>query len=163
VRAGDYYMKQFGLQTDPIYQWMGVIFLFGFYLTFGAVTSRLASKLQPITPLGTKRLHKIHTADPEVDEEVSDDEELPQPQADGQSPQSTVVPETKIRMKNRESFKLSALPFVPVTLGWRNINYTVYIGEKKVPRQLLTDISGFSAPGQMTALMGSSGAGMFHE
>jgi len=65
---------------------------------------------------------------------------------------------------SKQSFQLTALPFVPVTLSWRHINYTVDIppakrGDKPTKRQLLKDISGFAAPGKMTALMGSSGAG----
>ncbi|ORX92221.1 hypothetical protein K493DRAFT_316720, partial [Basidiobolus meristosporus CBS 931.73] len=45
------------------------------------------------------------------------------------------------------------------TLSWSHINYTVPV--KGVPggRQLLHDVSGWSAPGKLTALMGSSGAG----
>ena len=61
----------------------------------------------------------------------------------------------------KASFQLTALPFVPVTLAWQNINYSVEVGagKDKHSRQLLCDISGFAAPGKMTALMGSSGAG----
>ena len=65
------------------------------------------------------------------------------------------------RPNPKQSFQLSALPFVPVTLAWRNINYSVEVGKgkDKHERMLLCDISGFAAPGRMTALMGSSGAG----
>jgi ATP-binding cassette subfamily G (WHITE) protein 2 (SNQ2) len=41
---------------------------------------------------------------------------------------------------------------------WKNVNYSVPIpGE--ADRKLLADISGFVAPGKLTALMGESGAG----
>ncbi|GAA5921798.1 hypothetical protein JCM3775_001825 [Rhodotorula graminis] len=40
---------------------------------------------------------------------------------------------------------------------WRNVNYTVPV--KGGERKLLSDISGYVAPGKMTALMGESGAG----
>ncbi|KAI8917027.1 ABC-2 type transporter-domain-containing protein [Powellomyces hirtus] len=40
---------------------------------------------------------------------------------------------------------------------WKHINYTVQT--KDGPKQLLNDVSGFVRAGQMTALMGSSGAG----
>ena len=41
--------------------------------------------------------------------------------------------------------------------SWENINYDVTI--KGNPRRLLNNVSGFVAPGKMTALMGESGAG----
>lgn len=48
-----------------------------------------------------------------------------------------------------------AAPFL-----WRNINYTVPVkAEPTGKRQLLRNVSGWSRPGNLTALMGSSGAG----
>ncbi|PWN48587.1 putative SNQ2-ABC transporter [Violaceomyces palustris] len=41
--------------------------------------------------------------------------------------------------------------------SWRDVNYDVMI--KGNPRRLLNNVSGFVAPGKMTALMGESGAG----
>ena len=43
------------------------------------------------------------------------------------------------------------------TFSWEHVNYDVLI--KGSPRRLLDDVSGFVAPGKMTALMGESGAG----
>jgi ATP-binding cassette subfamily G (WHITE) protein 2 (SNQ2) len=44
------------------------------------------------------------------------------------------------------------------TFTWKNLNYTVPIpGEDD--RQLLSNVSGYVAPGKLTALMGESGAG----
>ncbi|KNC98741.1 uncharacterized protein SPPG_09301 [Spizellomyces punctatus DAOM BR117] len=40
---------------------------------------------------------------------------------------------------------------------WKHINYTV--PTKDGPKQLLNDVSGYVRPGELTALMGSSGAG----
>jgi ABC-type multidrug transport system ATPase subunit len=65
----------------------------------------------------------------------------------------------------------SEIPFQPVTLVWDNLWYTVTVdvapmGKREGGRQahttqleLLKSVSGFAKPGQMTALMGSSGAG----
>ena len=64
-----------------------------------------------------------------------------------------------------KSFQMAGLPFTPVSLAWRDINYFVTIvtgkgkEKQKVEKQLLKGINGFSQPGTLTALMGSSGAG----
>ena len=42
--------------------------------------------------------------------------------------------------------------------SWQHINYTVPTDQGDI-RQLLSDVSGFVAPGKLTALMGESGAG----
>jgi len=44
------------------------------------------------------------------------------------------------------------------TFTWQHVNYTVPISGEP-DRQLLSDVSGFVAPGKLTALMGESGAG----
>jgi ATP-binding cassette, subfamily G (WHITE), member 2, SNQ2 len=45
---------------------------------------------------------------------------------------------------------------------WRNVQYDVTI-KKGETRRLLDDVSGFVAPGKLTALMGESGAGKVRE
>jgi hypothetical protein len=60
--------------------------------------------------------------------------------------------------KKSGGLALSALPFTPVTLAWHNLHYSVTL-PNGTERVLLKDISGFGVPGQMTALMGASGAG----
>ena len=42
--------------------------------------------------------------------------------------------------------------------SWKNIEYEVPISGKEM-RKLLDDVSGYVAPGKLTALMGESGAG----
>ena len=43
------------------------------------------------------------------------------------------------------------------TFSWRHLNYAVSVSGDR--RLLLDDVSGFVAPGKLTALMGESGAG----
>jgi ATP-binding cassette subfamily G (WHITE) protein 2 (SNQ2) len=50
------------------------------------------------------------------------------------------------------------VPMMTDVFTWRNVQYDVTL-KKGETRRLLDDISGFVAPGKLTALMGESGAG----
>ncbi|KAI5121205.1 hypothetical protein M0805_006006 [Coniferiporia weirii] len=51
-----------------------------------------------------------------------------------------------------------ASPVMTDVFSWQHLDYTVPIGKGET-RKLLEDVSGFVAPGKLTALMGESGAG----
>ena len=55
----------------------------------------------------------------------------------------------------------SVLPFEPMTVAWRNIEYTVNLPKQLGggTKQLLRGVSGYAEPGKLLALMGASGAG----
>ncbi|KAF8624553.1 hypothetical protein AX15_005817 [Amanita polypyramis BW_CC] len=48
-------------------------------------------------------------------------------------------------------------PMMTDVFSWQHANYTVQVGSES--RRLLDDVSGYVAPGKLTALMGESGAG----
>ena len=179
-RQGDTYLELFDLRTESIWKWMGIVYLGGFYTTFCCLSMILLSRLRPITPIGTRKTasadhdHPHHangvangtngTGIVAMEPNVTGATIVQVEATDSDSPSSQtrsvkVLP--KGLRSNKMSFQLTALPFTPVTLSWKNINYQVEVGSGKSKkwRTLLTDISGFAAPGRMTALMGSSGAG----
>lgn len=49
-------------------------------------------------------------------------------------------------------------PAMTDIFSWQHLNYTIPLGHGE-HRKLLDDVSGFVAPGKLTALVGSSGAG----
>jgi ATP-binding cassette subfamily G (WHITE) protein 2 (SNQ2) len=53
-------------------------------------------------------------------------------------------------------------PQMTDVFSWQHLNYTVSLSGG-VKRQLLNDISGYVAPGKLTALMGESGAGKVYD
>lgn len=61
----------------------------------------------------------------------------------------------KVRNDNGDSIEV---PMMSDIFTWRHMEYDVSLG-KGESRRLLDDISGFVAPGKLTALMGESGAG----
>ncbi|KAJ3516223.1 hypothetical protein NLJ89_g1261 [Agrocybe chaxingu] len=65
---------------------------------------------------------------------------------------------TPVRAVERTSYTTEGAPTTTDVFSWQHINYVVPVpGEPD--RQLLEDISGYVAPGKLTALMGESGAG----
>lgn len=53
---------------------------------------------------------------------------------------------------------MNSTPEMTDVFTWQHLNYVVPIGHGET-RQLLMDVSGYVAPGKLTALMGESGAG----
>jgi len=70
---------------------------------------------------------------------------------------STVLPEKTLATPTAPAFS-SQSRLEQDIFSWRSINYTVPIPGAP-DRQLLSDVSGYVAPGKLTALMGESGAG----
>ena len=138
---------------------MAVVYLFGFWLfMMGLGILALATLRYPLT-VGTKRFK-----DEDADVEKEDKDERA-----GNEQKThlaiTLDKATATAQHSASSFKMqtaaTALPFAPVNLAWRDIHYTVVVekDKKKVERKLLTGISGYAKAGQLTALMGASGAG----
>jgi ATP-binding cassette subfamily G (WHITE) protein 2 (SNQ2) len=66
-------------------------------------------------------------------------------------------PDSEEKMRN-DSGDSIVVPMMSDVFTWRHMQYDVSLGHGET-RRLLDDISGFVAPGKLTALMGESGAG----
>lgn len=90
----------------------------------------------------------------EAEAAVGDDEEQ------GRANSSPVNVESQEEAVNEDSKAKQAIreqPKMMNTFSWQNIDYVVSVSGEK--RQLLDRVSGYVAPGKLTALMGESGAG----
>ena len=192
VREGDFDLQQFDVNTNEQYKWAGIGYLLGFFALFAVISSLAISHIRAGVSLGTKRVASVEAnqvreqATPVVSGgQVPTDVELaatppeaqnganpenganPNPNTTGAEMQGTQVTIGIAKQPSQfsRSFQMAGLPFTPVSLAWRDINYFVTIvsgkgkAKKKVEKQLLKGINGFSQPGTLTALMGSSGAG----
>jgi ATP-binding cassette subfamily G (WHITE) protein 2 (SNQ2) len=67
-------------------------------------------------------------------------------------------PTDKMRNESGTTSVDVAVPMMSDVFTWRHLQYDVRIGKGET-RRLLEDVSGYVAPGKLTALMGESGAG----
>jgi len=74
-------------------------------------------------------------------------------------PSSDEIDEKKASIDIESGQSRKHTDFEPVTISFRDINYTVFPRNMKAGKQLLHQVSGIFRPGRLTALMGSSGAG----
>ncbi len=70
-----------------------------------------------------------------------------------------VVPMVKSQTYHSSASSVVLDMFIPTTLSFRNITYTVPNDSGGGDLQLLNSVSGFAQPGRMTAIMGATGAG----
>ncbi|THH30475.1 hypothetical protein EUX98_g3698 [Antrodiella citrinella] len=63
-----------------------------------------------------------------------------------------------IKQKDRSRVSVVEAPAMTDVFSWQHLNYTVPLGRGN-QRKLLDNVSGYVAPGKLTALVGSSGAG----
>ena len=126
----------------------------GFLAAYFFLTERNAGKAGEAIRTSYKQGTKL--ADTQSASADTTDIEKAQPPIASPSLENTQRDET-----HNETKEQPAAPVAPVmtdTFSWQHINYTVPMPDGS-QRQLLDDISGFVAPGKLTALMGESGAG----
>jgi len=152
---GATYLEAFEVQTDRAWQWAGVGYILGFFLVCILASAYLLKTVRFDLLQGTKRkkddLPLIAANSPPVTKSLQTIE-IPNPALGGARPKSSS------RIINN-SF---SLPFTPLSLAFHDLHYTVKVKNSEgatVDRKLLNGISGYVKPGQLTALMGASGAG----
>jgi ATP-binding cassette, subfamily G (WHITE), member 2, SNQ2 len=68
-----------------------------------------------------------------------------------------VSPDVVEKDRNESGDSIS-VPMMSDVFTWRHVEYDINLGKGET-RRLLEDVSGYVAPGKLTALMGESGAG----
>ncbi|OWZ23400.1 Pleiotropic drug resistance protein transporter [Phytophthora megakarya] len=151
LRMGEYYLQLFDFKTERIWIVYCVIYMVVFYMC--------------CMTLGYFSLEYLRYEAPE-NMTVSDipREENATKEAPTEENVYALASTPKALSKSREETILDVVrvptAFTPVTLAFRDLHYSVPKPlNPKESIQLLKGISGFALPGQMTALMGASGAG----
>lgn len=133
----------------------GIIIAFGIgflfcLLTFTEINTGHAGE-------GSATLFKAGSKAPvikEAEAAVGDDEEKGHANS---SPVSVDGQEGAVKEDSKAKQAIREQPKMMNTFSWQHINYFITVSGEK--RQLLDDVSGYVAPGKLTALMGESGAG----
>ena len=97
----------------------------------------------------------IASASPSDEEKGASSARAP---ADDDEDEKKRLPTSKEEAQRETEEALEKQPAMTDVFSWQHLRYTVPIGHGET-RQLLDDVSGYVAPGKLTALMGESGAG----
>lgn len=157
----DVYMDSFTFLKGLDYRWAGAGVLIAYYVIFGLVIQPLLLKFvrydsAPGTQRGPKGfdpedLDDLKTAAAAAGAKY----EAPAP-AEALAEGSVAVPMPRAPSSAAAG---NTARFVPVTLAFKDVCYSVPIKGQPHPKQLLHNVSGFAKPGTITALCGASGAG----
>ena len=169
MTLGDAYLLTFEVQTESAWKWAGIGYMLGFFFASLLAASYLLVTVRFDLLQGTKRKKDDGSSAPST--------------ATGTGPAATAGPGTAVKTPSLQTIDIPAphlsrgqsgqrssrvinatfaIPFQPMSLVFTDLHYTVKVknAEKQtVDRKLLNGISGYVKPGQLTALMGASGAG----
>ncbi|KAH9484099.1 Brefeldin A resistance protein [Psilocybe cubensis] len=160
VDGNNFVLLSYGFKHSNLWMNFGIViaFLVGFvgaYLLFTEVNTKSAAVRATVLYRRGAIIKKSTRAENVQDEEMMDvlDEKPPNTPI---SPKSFEASHTPAAVTAEE--KSDGVIRHSDVFSWRNINYTVPIPGKE-DRLLLSNVSGYVAPGKLTALMGESGAG----
>jgi ATP-binding cassette, subfamily G (WHITE), member 2, SNQ2 len=149
VYGDDYIAAQFGYYYSHIWRNFGILLLFSVvFILFAAVFSEVLEwNLGGGGALHYKKMSSTLKRQPQS----GIDEEEKQVDIDSRRPSYS-----NFTLDNNSGVQVN-LETSTSTFTWEDLTYTIpYDGSSKV---LLNKVSGYCAPGKMTALVGSSGAG----
>ncbi|KAG1807446.1 ABC-2 type transporter-domain-containing protein [Suillus subaureus] len=141
----------YGYSYSDLWKNYGIIIAFGvgfFVLLLIAAEYNTNSAFDTVVTLfkqGTRAMEDIATTE---DEEKSSKLSTRPPSLDGGAPRTAGAP---------ASYSALEKPATNDVFTWQHIQYVVPVSGGE--RRLLDDVSGYVAPGKLTALMGESGAG----
>ena len=169
---GDEYLRVYEINTQRELWWLGPVYLIGLYLTLSAAATFALHVSRAWPSRGTKRNQDAESLQEE--ERLFTEAAAAGVTSPAQLPAMIpgVVHEVRLgtglsSVSLQEVAQDAELNFTPINLAFRDLCYYVPIESKDpntgkksiVEKQLLRSISGFAKAGELTALMGSSGAG----
>lgn len=148
------YLNQFEVPSEKEWKFAGFGYEFALFIICIIAASVCLIRYRFDLVQGTKRINKEDAIDISTSESM--DITIPVP------PSSLHVPNTVTQHSSTNVNTSMSLPFVPASLTFKNLHYTVKVKSddgKTIDRKLLNGVSAYVKSGQCTALMGSSGAG----
>ena len=163
---GDAYLSIWQIKLDDRYKWAGVAFLAGLFLVFLACSALVLKHKRSWLTVGTRRDHSAEECIVEEDGRVlaaSMQVEVPVQARIGAKSTSAAAAIEDARV----AAEANQLAFQRMDLAFVDLRYTVTVTEiddatgmpRTYERALLQGINGYAKAGELTALMGSSGAG----
>jgi ABC-type multidrug transport system fused ATPase/permease subunit len=166
--GGDTYLRVWQISTNSAYKWAGIGYLIGVFVLVVCLSALVLARKRSWLTVGTRREHaeEGHAQDAHGSSaSLAALDSLQRPR---------VVEDVRIGMKTSSMVRdadaaqareaSNQLPFQRMDITFTNLNYTVTVPDEERPgktrdRMLLQNVNGFARAGELTALMGSSGAG----
>ncbi|KAG1708964.1 hypothetical protein DVH05_022596 [Phytophthora capsici] len=140
MQMGEYMLSVYGVPVEKYWLWYGIVYLGAAYVFFMVLSCLVLEYWRYETP----EMISLN-----VGENISKDVD-----------NYTLVSTPKVSDHVEVPVTRSGRHFIPVTLAFRDLWYSVPDPTNpKATIDLLKGVSGFTLPGTITALMGSSGAG----
>lgn len=167
---GDIYLEAYEFTLDKAYLWAAIIYLLFVFVAFALCGAVAVRTVRYERNVGTSRIaseeeeEEVAPAAAAVGEPTKGATVAPAPADATALPVDSTpasVPSSTSTSNGGAHPTGHALAFTPVSLTFKDITYDVQLPRKLGggKRRLLRGVSGYSAPGTMTALMGASGAG----
>ena len=147
-------MDTISIEDDSSWFWGGALFCLGFFCVtfYGAV--RALKKVRITRNVGSSR---TGTADDEENDAAREKKPKPTDAAVVAAAASAVVDDVAVNVNVEQS----SVEFVPMSIAWRDLEYTVDVAKQAGggTKKLLQSVTSAARPGRVLALMGASGAG----
>ncbi|KAF8965800.1 ABC-2 type transporter-domain-containing protein [Flammula alnicola] len=156
VEGSLYLALSFGYYQKNLWRNFGILVAFGIFfllclLTFTELRTGHSGEGSVLRYKRGSKAELIKEAQAAVGNDEEKEQAAAAPALHAETEQRTIDEDRKAKEAMAEQPKMIN------TFSWQHINYVVHVSGEQ--RLLLDDVSGFVAPGKLTALMGESGAG----
>lgn len=153
-RMGNIILDSWQIQRETVWKYASIPYLLGLFLVTVMFSGYILTAKRSWLSIGTRRVASEEAEAAKRDTEI--EKQLKDNAAHGGS--SPIANNNHVNINVAKFVRANSTVTVSKSnIVWRDLSYYVIVNGKK--KQLLNKVNGYSKPGTLTALMGSSGAG----
>jgi hypothetical protein len=166
--GGDTYLRVWQINTNSTYKWAGVGYLLGLFVLVVCLSALALARKRSWLTVGTRREHAEEGHAQDAFGSSASIAALDSLQLRRLADDVRIGMKTSSMVRDADAAQAledsKDLAFQRMDITFTNLNYTVTVPDEERPgktrdRMLLQNVNGFARAGELTALMGSSGAG----